>query len=253
MRRAIVMAAFAALVLVFTPAPASSQDTGLVTIVHAATFDAESNLPVTVCVDGEVLIPVFNTTDIEGPVELPAGEYDVTIFNPTQADCAGEPVISGTLQVAAGSDSTAMAYWGPEGPDLAQLTNDTTCVDPGNGRVTARHAAAAGPVDVVVDGTPVLSGLAPGAQASVDVPAGDYSGVQVVAAGTEDVVLDIGTITVTESNNLIAYVYGGADGAVGVFTDEVEVCEEAVATTSTTSTTAPATAAAAATRPTFTG
>jgi hypothetical protein len=242
-------AALVAALLAPTTAGAGQSEGGQVTIVHAATFDAGTNFPVTVCVDGEVFLEEFNTTDIAGPVDLPAANYDVQIFAPPQADCDGAADIQGDLGVAPGADLTAMAYWGPEGPALAVLNNDSTCVDPGNGRVTARHAAGAGPVDVTVSGAVVLSNLAPGGQASLDVPAGDYPGVEVVLAGTQDLVLDLGTITVVEGVNLVAYVYGGGDGEVGVFTDEIPLQPCAQPLEPTTTAAAPETVS----RPTFTG
>jgi hypothetical protein len=219
--------------LLIPAANAGVAGSGEVTIVHAATFDAGTDFPVTVCVDGEVLIEEFNTTDIEGPLTLPAATYNVQIFAPNQTDCVGDPALAADITVADGDDVTVMAYWGPEGPAVTVLENDTSCVEAGQGRVTARHAAGAGPVDVTVGGAAVLSGLAPGGQASLDVPAGAYPGVEVVLAGTTDVVLDLGTVTAVENVNLVAYVYGGADGDVGVFTDEIplETCPEPITPT----------------------
>jgi hypothetical protein len=248
----LVVAATALFAAILNPSGAGAGvtgGTGQVTMVHAATYDAGQNFPVTVCVDGDVLLEEFNTTDIAGPVPVTAGEYDVTIFNPPQNDCTGVPAIQGTLGVAPGANLTAMAYWGPEGPALAVLTNDDRCVEPGNSRVTSRHAAGVGPVDLTVGGAVVLSNLAPGGQASLDVPAGDYAGAQLVLAGTEDLVLDLGTTTVVAGFHLVAYYYGGADGEVGVFTDEIplDTCAQPVETTTT------AAAPTATARPAFTG
>jgi hypothetical protein len=235
----------------FTAAPAGAGlagPQGNVTLVHALTFDAGTNIPVSVCVDDQVLLEEFNTTDIVGPVPLEVGTYNVEIFDPPQADCAGTPDLQADLTIGDGDDITVMAYLPVSGPALAVFDNDTSCVDPGNGRVTARHGAAPSPVNVRAGGAVVISNLASGEEAVLDIPAGSYSEVDVVRSADGEVVLDVGTVNVPEAANLVIYVYGGSDGEVGYFTDEIPlvVCEQPTTTTTTTT-------AAPVARPAFTG
>ena len=56
-------------------------------------------------------------------------------------------------------------------PRISVYANDTSDSGAGKGRVTVRHDAAVGPVDVFAGGTKVISALANPNQAKLDVPA----------------------------------------------------------------------------------
>jgi hypothetical protein len=242
MKRLALLAVVAAVAIGLLPAAnsgAAGTDTGLVTIVHDATYDASAPFPVTLCIDDEVVDGNFTWGDIIGPVELPAATYAVDIYAGVDQPCSGPPAISGDLVVAAGDNITAAAIWTSQtqGPALVVWPNDSSCVAAGQGRVTVRHGAdTGGPVDIVVivdgvESTPIV-GLAEGAQASVDVPAPlDATSVKVVAAGGGATLIDIGPMTFPAGVNTVVYAGGGNDGAAGVFGDTIDLTTCATPTT----------------------
>lgn len=191
--------------------------------------------PVTVCVDGGVLLSDFTTGDIEGPVPLEAGTYQVDVYLGADEPCAGEPAIGESFDVPAGASLAIIAYWeAGVGPALTALPNDVSCLDAGEARVTARHMADAGPVDVLADGAPLFEDLANGNQDMADVPASSYDvSVELVSGGT---VIPTTSLDLAASTNTIVYVIGGSDSAPSVLVQElvVDTCEDPVEPTTTT-------------------
>lgn len=262
MKRLALLAVAALVAVGLMPASAGAggtAGTGMVTIVHDATYSAEESFPVTLCVDGDLVDDDFQWGDLLGPLELPAATYAVGVYIGAGQICEGEPDIAADLVVAAGDDITAAAIWTSAGPALTVWPNDSSCVDAGEGRVTVRHGAdTGGPVDVVgtVGGTEttLVSGLAEGAQASADVPAPlAATGVAVVPAGGGAPLITIGDVTFQPGVNTVVYAGGGNDGPAGVFVDVIELttCETPVEPTTTTTTTAAAQPATV--TPAFTG
>lgn len=259
MKRLLLIAAVALGVAVLPATPVAGQDTGAVTIVHAATYDAGQSLTVTLCVDNEVLDGSFETEEILGPLDLAPGTYDVEIFVGVDQPCDGDPDIQADLEVAAGDDVTAAAVWTSlsQGPAIVVWPNDSDCLDADQARVTVRHGAYTdGPVDVVatVDGTEttLVSDLGEEEQATLEVPAGTVAADAAIVA--EFATVELGDLGPFEGgSHYVVYAIGGADGAIGIFVDviEEEVCAEPTTTTTAAPTTT-ATAAAAAT-PRFTG
>jgi hypothetical protein len=191
--------------------------------------------PVTVCVDGAVLLGDFRTGDIEGPVALDAGSYAVDVYVGADQPCDGEPAIGEVFDVPSGADLSIIAYWeAGEGPALTALANDTACLPDGSARVTARHLADAGPVDVIADGGPLFEDLANGSQAGADVPAGTYDvGVELVSGGT---VIPTTPVDLAAATNTIVHVIGGSDSTPSVLVQAlaVDTCAEPDEPTSTT-------------------
>lgn len=270
MKRVLLVGAALALALAITPTTAGAGDagSGMVTIVHDATYSVDDPFPVTLCLDGSVVDSSLEFGDILGPDSTPVGSYDVAIYIGADQACEGEPDIGGTLDVAAGDDVTAAAIWTSEGPGLAVWPNDSSCYEADTStRLTVRHGATTGgPVDVIgtVDGTEttIVSALAEGDQATVDLPGGiTATGAAVVPAGGGATLIDLGDLTLEEGTHYVVYAGGGNDGDAGVFIDPIamEPCE-----TPTTTTTAPdddvdadaaeaPAAAPVAAQPTFTG
>ncbi|MCU0311857.1 MAG: DUF4397 domain-containing protein [Acidimicrobiales bacterium] len=243
-----------------TAAPAS------VTIVHAATFgfpegEFGSDFPVYICVDGG---DVFETAavlgDSFGPLELPAGTYDVAIF-PGAESCQSKTILADEVTVDPGDDVTVAAIYTSQGPSIVVWDNDSSCYEPAtSSRLTVRHGAATGgPVDVVgfVDGSEtrstIISDLPEGGQQTEDLPGGTLAEfVSVVPAGGDQVFVQIPSVEFEAGQHLVVYAAGGDDGAVGVFVEQIpmEPCEVPVDPT----TPAPTPAAAAVTAaPRFTG
>lgn len=268
MKRIALLAVVALVALGFMPATAGAgvAGTGMVTIVHDATYSATEPFPVTLCVDGEPFAggvgqDPFVWGDILGPVALPAGTYVVSIYGGAVEACEGEPAIGpADLDVDAGDDITAAAIWTSDGPGLTVWPNDNSCLEPLSARLTVRHGADTGgnPVDVVatVGGQQltVVEGLEEGAQATIDLPAPlDATDVAVTAAGDPDnILIDIGPLSLLDGINYVVYAGGGNDGDAGVFVDAIPLDECEVPVDPTTTAPAPAAAAVAA-RPAFTG
>ena len=269
MKRFALVAVMALVAVGLIPATAGAgtdPGTGMVTIVHDATYSANEPFPVTLCVNGDPFAggvgqDPFVWGDVLGPVDLPAGTYTVAIYTGAIEVCEGEPAIGPQdLDVAAGDDITAAAIWTSAGPGLTVWPNDSSCVAPGEGRVTVRHGADTdGPVDVVgtVGGTEtvLVPNLAEGGQAGLDVPAPlAVTDVKVTPAGDSGTTLiAVGDVTFEPGVNTVVYAGGGNDGPAGVFVDVIQLttCETPVEPTTTTTTTAAAQPATA--TPAFTG
>ena len=262
----IALIAVAALVAVgLVPATAGAgtdtgTGTGQVTIVHDATYNAPTDpFTVTVCAGGEVIDGDFNWGETIGPLTLPASTIPVAIYGGADAPCEGEPAIGGDLIIEAGDDITVAAVWlsGEGQPSIAIWENDSSCFDEGQGRLTARHGAAIGTVDVIgtIAGSEqvIISNLEEGAQSIIDVPGGlVVEDAAIVATGTGDVLIPLGDITTVPGFNIVVYAGGGADGDADVFNGliELEPCEVPVEPTTTTTTAA---AQPAVVTPAFTG
>jgi hypothetical protein len=95
-------------------------------------------------------IPDFAFGTIVGPLELPAGTYDITIHE-GGTDC-GNPVL-GPLNVTfeEGQNVSLVAHLTESGdPTVSQFFNDFTEPQFGRNRVIVHHVAAAGDVDVIL-------------------------------------------------------------------------------------------------------
>ncbi len=272
MKRILLLGAALVLTLGLLPATAGAgtAGTGMVTIVHDATFSATSPFTVTVCAGGEVIDGSFEFGDILGPLTLPAATIPVAIFVGADQPCGGDPDIAADLIVEAGADITAAAIWTSEteGPGLVVWPNDSSCYDAATpARLTVRHGAftatvdnPSGDVDVVgfVGGTEtvIVPGLGEGDQATLDLPAPlTVTDVSVVGSESGETFIDLGDVTLEAGNQYVVYAGGGADGPAGAFVDVIPMdpCEVPVEPTTTT-TAAPGPAAAAVTAaPRFTG
>lgn len=123
-------------------------------VVHGINGDdlgLGQSLPVDVSVNGGCLLSNVQFGDIEGPVPVDPGVYDVEVRLSTGA-CDGPLAITRTIEVQFGESSSAVAHLTEQGtPTLTRFVNDLrpTSERP-KGRVVVRHAAVAPPVDVNV-------------------------------------------------------------------------------------------------------
>jgi hypothetical protein len=178
MKRLLIPLTMLAVMLVAAPASASEHDTGTVTVLHGV-----PGLDVDVYADGEPLIEGFAPGDSFGPTELPADDYEITVF-PAGEDPEGDPAIAADVTVPAGVNATAIAHLDADGaPTLSVFVNDTSQIPAGDARLVVRHTAAFGPVDVLANDDPVIEGLTnPNESDALEVPADSYD-VAVTAAG----------------------------------------------------------------------
>jgi hypothetical protein len=183
----------------------ASSHTGTVTVVHGV-----PGLTVDVYVNGDLTLEGFEPGAITDPLELEEGTYNIEIRAAGEpADSA--PAISGSADVLAGINASIVAHLTADGtPSLAVFGNDVTTIQPGETRLTVRHAAAAPAVDIWVDGAVTVENLANGAEASLDVPAASYN-VAVSATGDDQPVLGPADFDLGEGTSYIVYAIGSLD------------------------------------------
>jgi hypothetical protein len=207
---ALLAAVFAALLgTLVLAAPASAataaDDPAQVTVVHGI-----PDTPVNVFVNGSSTLPDFKPGTVAGPLSLPPGDYEVTVFPASDTKGTGTPVISAKATVPAGANVTLVAHLTADGePTLTPFVNDTSAVAMGQGRLVVRHTAAAPAVDVRAGGKVVFADLTNPNEAKADLPAGTVS-ADVVLAGTDTVVIGPADVAVKEGVDTIVYAIGSA-------------------------------------------
>jgi hypothetical protein len=196
--------ALAAGATVLATAPlATAQETGTVFVVHGI-----PNTPVDVYVDGARALDDFQPGTSAGPVQLPAGTRDVTIFPADAADGSGAPLLSASPDLAAGANVTLVAHLTEAGqPTVTPFVNDTSSVPAGQARLVVRHTAAAPAVDVLAGGSPVVEDLTNPNQKALVVPAGTVSAA-VAAAGTTQPVIGPADVTLQEGTATFVHAIG---------------------------------------------
>jgi hypothetical protein len=189
------------------PAAASADSDAQVSVLHGI-----PDTPVDVYVNGELTLDDFEPGDLAGPLELPAGDYEVALTATDAADDS-EPVLGPvTLSVESGMNYTAVAHLDEAGdPTVTPFANDTSETAAGEGRLTVRHVAAAPAVDILAGGEAVVSDLSNPDEASLDLAAGTVSAA-VALAGTTDPVIGPADVTVSEGALTIVYAWGSAEG-----------------------------------------
>jgi hypothetical protein len=156
-----------AVVVVFAAAPVLAQDDLIAYVVHGIPgddFDLDPALPVDVRVgDLGCALQAFTFGERVGPLQIPAGSYDITIsLADEMSPCEGTAVISlPGVELPAGVNATVIAHRTADGSpgagDLLELgvtasifANDFTPTGRGKSRIIAHHTALAPSVDVVV-------------------------------------------------------------------------------------------------------
>ena len=210
MRKSLIFISALLMALSLFPAVAGAQDTGNVTVVHGV--PGESDFPVDIYVNGDLTLEGFTFTQVAGPLELPAGDYDIEVYAAGADASAEDPALSSTVTLPGGADATILANLDADGaPGLSVFVNDISAIDAGNGRVTVRHTAAAPNVDVLAGGDVLFGDVANGAEGVADVPAGTYPVAVVPAGATEPVVFET-DLAVPEGSNVIVHAIGDLEG-----------------------------------------
>ena len=265
LRRTLFATALVGSSLAVVAAPASAASTFSVWNLFASASLAE--VPVDVCVGGELVIDNLRRTGVTGPFDAPADQIELTVFNDSaDEDCDREeaPLIEDSTAVVDGGilvlHSGANGVGGAE-PVYAWLPAPA-CVAAGSGRATLLHAANAPAVDVAVGGDTIVEDLANGQARSLDVPGGTaLDDIDITVAGTDTTVLSAsGVGTVDAGTELIVAVIGGNGPSqetrtIGADLEErpLSVCQVSTSsTTSSTTTTTTGTGPVTAT-PRFTG
>lgn len=212
MRKSLPLAATAALGIALAgaaaPAHAEEHDQGN---AHLSVLHGVPDLPVDVYVDGELTLDDFNPGELAGPLELPAGDYEVAI-TAADADDDSDPVLGPVdLSLSEGGNYTAAAHLSADGdPTVTAFENDTSDLDAGEGRLAVRHVAAAPEVDIWGDGAVVVESLANPDEQALELPAGSVEAA-VSLAGESDPVLGPTDVEVAEGAATIVYAWGSAE------------------------------------------
>lgn len=199
------------------PALAAPEDAAELSVLHGV-----PDLVVDVWVDDELTLDDFEPGTLAGPLELPAGTYSVAITASDAADASDLVLGPIDLELENGMSYTAVAHLDADGaPAAALFTNDISATEAGEGRLTVRHVAAAPAVDVLADGEAVVTELANGDEATLDLPAGTVPAA-VAAAGTTEPVLGPADVSVTDGQLTVVYAWGSLeDGNLALATQTV--------------------------------
>lgn len=145
--------------------------------INGADIGASEALPVDVFVSGAgcVLVAV-RFRDIEGPLSLDPGTYDVEVRLPAADPCTGDVAIDAPgIQLADGDNVSITAHLTAGGdPTASVFANDLSAAD-GDTKISPRHAAEFGEVDVVVDGQPAFENVPNGAAGTATLAPGTYT------------------------------------------------------------------------------
>ena len=197
--------------------PAYAAGPSKVSVVHGI-----PGQPVDVYVNGAKTLDNFKPSTVAGPLDLPAGKYDIVLVKP------GDPVSSPILKVdqaaiPADANITLVAHLTADGkPALTPFVNDVSKVAAGKARLVVRHTAAAPAVDVRAGGQPVFKGLTNPNEAKADIAAGTVS-ADVVLAGTTTVAIPAASLTLAEGTSTIVYAVGSAEAkTLGVVAQKIE-------------------------------
>lgn len=188
-----------------TSASAASTATAKVSVLHGIT----SVGTVDVYANGAELIPNFTPGTLAGPLDVPAGTYEIAVYADA-ANGTGTPALTASVPVEAGKNYTLTANLTADGqPALNAFVNDTSAVGAGKSRVTVRHVAAAPAVDVRANGAVIVPGLTNPNEASLVTDAGTVS-ADVVLAGTTTVAIGPAELVLAEGTSTIVYAWGAA-------------------------------------------
>jgi len=214
-----VVAGFALAAGFIAPAQAISSTTADLSVLHGI-----PDTPVDVYVNGELTLDDFQPGDLAGPLDLPAGDYEVALTATDAADDSAPILGPITLTLAAGNSYTAAAFLDEAGDPTAKLfTNDIATTAAGEGRLTVRHVAAAPAVDILAGGAPVVEDLVNPEEATLNLPVGTIS-ASVALAGTTEPVLGPADVPIQDGVLTIVYAWGSAeDGNLALAVQSVTV------------------------------
>jgi hypothetical protein len=180
---------------------------------HTADCDAEvvvvhgvPGLTVDIQVNGATAIEGFEFGDVVTTTLPPGDDYSFSANDPDTGEELLLLGVEGGLQ--AGWSYTAAAFLSGGEPTLLAFVNenDETGIQP-------FHLADFPAVAIVADGAIALDGVENGNTARIDVPGGTtVPGVGIAPAGSTEVAIDLGDVTVPDEGVVLAYAIGPDEG-----------------------------------------
>lgn len=188
-------------------------------------LDLPNTLPVDVCIGIQgtnTLNCVFSGvtfSNFRGPLELTPGTYQVVVSLANQNNPGSNPaVITGTVAVRPRQSFTFVAHLAAGGgPKGTSFLNDVDRIASTKSRVTFRHTAAAGPVDIAATSTLGLPGAAGlnlinGTQSSAnEVMAGPYLATTTPAGKPGTILIGPQATVFSPINAYFIYAVGSPD------------------------------------------
>jgi hypothetical protein len=198
--RSVAFAAFLSAAVWASPSVASPQPS-VVRIIHGLPgFTADIYL------DGELLLDGFQPSESAGPLRVSPGRHDVAVRDiGAAADSA--PVLSVTLRVRPGSDTTVVAHLSPQNdPTLTLFDNDFDRLPAGRAVFTVRDLTSLGRLSVRLDGRVLQGAVGYGGERSVRAAPGRHRISFLSSSG--DLVAAPSPIDLREGTALIVYAFG---------------------------------------------
>jgi hypothetical protein len=201
--------ALLAMALALVPATTAFAQTaeGEVIVVHGV-----PDLAVDIYVNGELTFENSEFGDVFGPLALPEATYEIEIYATGADPSAEDPALAGSADLPGGAVATIAAYLQEGGsPALGVFVENNSSTAAGDARITARHLADFGAVDILANDAAVWEGVTNGAGADTDVPADTYN-IKITAAGDPGTVAFDQDLALADGTNTIAYAIGSVTG-----------------------------------------
>ena len=189
------------------PAMAVAKDTAMVRVLHGV-GDAPA---VDVYAGSDKIVDGLEFGQITDYLTVPAKSYRIRVL-PAGSPLKGtEPVVDAKLEFDSGT-MTTVAATGSLAELVPQVVPDDPTPSVENAQIRVAHLALAPAVDIAIKGGDVVvPGLAyPDNSDYLDVPPGSYT-FEIRAAGTEDVVTEVGPIDLAAGTSYTAFAVGDLD------------------------------------------
>jgi hypothetical protein len=227
---------------------------GAVLLAHGATASAQSTPAEISLVHGipGTTVDIVVAGDVVIDDVVPKAIADISSFagrtltDLEVVDVETQETIIGpiaSITVPSSGNWSIVAYLDAAGEEtLGQFENNLADLEEGTARLTLRHTAEAGPVDLIVGDQRPITGLANGGSSELVLPDGELADAQLAPTG-EVAIAEVPDLDLVANTNTIVYAIGSAQDDTVDFV--VQVVELPVAappqntTTTTTTTTTP--------------
>jgi hypothetical protein len=162
---------------VLGPTPQATATIYVVHGINGTDLGAAEALPVDVFISGQgCVLEDVRFRDIAGPLALPTGTYDIRVQLAAAEPCTGDVAIQAAgVQLADGGNVSITAHLAEGGSPTASLFANDVAAATGKTKISPRHAADFGPVDIVVNGSAAYENVPNGASATASLDPGTYT------------------------------------------------------------------------------